>query len=69
MTYNSVLDVSGDRDSAIAELDELLDQAGKHIGDIRRALARANDDLIDRFRDGQPVTELVTLRAALWTGC
>ena len=65
MTYNSVLDVSEDTECAITALDELLDRAGNRVTDIRQSLARANDDLIERFKEGQPVTELVTLRAAL----
>ncbi len=65
MTYNTLLDVSGDTDSAIAALDEVLGQADNSVTDIRQALVQANDDLIARFRQGQPVTDLVRLRAAI----
>ncbi len=65
MAYNTFLDVSGDADSAIAALDEVLGQAGNSITDIRQALVQANDDLVARFKQGQPVTDLVRLRAAI----
>ncbi len=65
MTSNSFLDVSEDTNAAIEALDEMLQRAGNSLADIRRALEKANDDLISRFRAGQPVTELVRLRAAI----
>ena len=65
MTYNSVLDVSEDTDPAIAVLDGVLAHAGRSVTDIRQALARASDELVDRFKAGQPVTDLVRLRAAI----
>ncbi len=65
MTSNSLLDVSEDTNAAIEALDEMLQRAGNSLADIRRALEKANDDLISRFRAGQPVTELVRLRAAI----
>ncbi len=65
MTSNSLLDVSEDTNAAIEALDEMLQRAGNSLADIRRALQKANDDLISRFRAGQPVTELVRLRAAI----
>ena len=65
MTYNSLLEVSEDSNRAIAAFDEMLQQAGNRVADIRSALTQANDDLVSRFKAGQPVTELVRLRATL----
>ena len=45
--------------------DSLLELPGNSVADIRQALAHANEDLIERFKQGQPVTELVRLRAAI----
>ena len=65
MTYSSLLEVSEDTRPAITALDEMLRQAGNSVADIRRALERANEDLVSRFLAGQAVTELVRLRAAI----
>ena len=65
MTYNTLLDLSEDTDPAIAALEEALGRVGNNVSDLRRALDHANDELIARFKDGQPVTDLVRLRAAL----
>jgi [protein-PII] uridylyltransferase len=61
----SLLEASKDTVPAIATLDEALRQAGNRIAATRDALRQANDDLITRFKAGQPVTELVRLRAAI----
>ena len=65
MSYSSLLEVSEDTRPAITALDEMLRQAGNSVADIRRALDQANEDLVSRFLSGQPVTELVRLRAAI----
>ncbi len=49
----------------IAALNEQLSQAGTSVADIRQALGQAHDELIASFRNGQPVTELVRLRATI----
>ncbi len=63
MTYRILRDDSGDTKPAIAALDEQLSQVGNSVAGIRELLAKVNDDLIARFKAGQPVTELVRLRA------
>ena len=65
MTYNLSIDHSDASDPAIVALDEALGRAGNTVSDLRQALGHASDDLIARFEDGQPVTDLVRLRASL----
>ena len=65
MTYNISVDLSDATDPAIVALDEALGRAGNKVSDLREALGHAGDDLIARFKDGQPVTDLVRLRASL----
>ena len=65
MTYNLSIDHSDASDPAIVALDEALGRAGNTVSDLRQALGHASDDLIARFDDGQPVTDLVRLRASL----
>jgi [protein-PII] uridylyltransferase len=45
--------------------NSLLKLPGNSVADIRQALAHANEDLVERFKQGQPVVELVRLRAAI----
>ncbi|MFQ6005802.1 MAG: hypothetical protein ACE5OQ_09885, partial [Woeseia sp.] len=52
-------------DPALTALDEALGRSGDTVGDLRLVLGRATDNLIRRFEAGEPVTELVRLRAAL----
>ncbi|MFQ5546963.1 MAG: [protein-PII] uridylyltransferase [Woeseia sp.] len=63
MTYSAGPGPGGD--PALALLDEALGESGNSLGDLRQALGRASDNLIARFRAGEPVTGLVRLRAAL----
>ena len=65
MTYNLSIDHSDASDPVIVALDEALGRAGNTVSDLRQALGHASDDLIARFEDGQPVTDLVRLRASL----
>jgi [protein-PII] uridylyltransferase len=65
MIYNEFLDVSENSDPAIAALDQVLDGSANSVNELRQALVDANEDLTARFMDGQAVTELVRLRAAL----
>ena len=65
MTYNLSVDLSDATDPAIVALDEALGRAGNEVSVLRQALDHAGDDLIARFKDGQPVTGLVRLRASL----
>ena len=65
MTHNLSVDLSDATDPAIVALDEALDRAGNKVSDLREALGHAGDDLTARFKDGQPVADLVRLRASL----
>jgi len=65
MIYNLSVDLSDETDPAIVALDEALGRAGNKVSDLREALGNAGDDLTARFKDGQPVTDLVRLRASL----
>ena len=65
MTHNLSVDLSDATDPAIVALDEALGRAGNKVSDLREALVHAGDDLTARFKDGQPVTDLVRLRASL----
>lgn len=65
MIYNLSVDLSDETDPAIVALDEALGRAGNKVSDLREALGHAGDDLSARFKDGQPVTDLVRLRASL----
>ena len=65
MTYNLSIDHSDASDPVIVALDEALGRAGNTVSDLRQALGHASDDLIARFENGQPVTDLVRLRASL----
>ena len=64
MTSNILLDQSEGRDAAILALDAALMEAGSSVSGLKKALENANNDLIARFKDGHPATELVRLRAA-----
>jgi [protein-PII] uridylyltransferase len=65
MIYNLSVDLSDETDPAIVALDEALGRAGNKVSDLREALGNASDDLTVRFKDGEPVTDLVRLRASL----
>ena len=65
MTHNLSVDLSDATDPAIVALDEALGRSGNKVSDLREALVHAGDDLTARFKDGQPVTDLVRLRASL----
>ena len=65
MTHNLSVDLSDETDPAIVALDGALGRAGNKVSDLREALGHAGDDLTARFKDGQPVTDLVRLRASL----
>ena len=62
MTYNLSIDHSDASDPAIVALDEALGRAGNTVSDLRQALGHASDDLIARFKDGQPVDVLQGLK-------
>jgi [protein-PII] uridylyltransferase len=65
MIYNLSVDLSDETDPAIVALDEALGRAGNKVSDLREALGTASNDLTVRFKDGQPVTDLVRVRASL----
>jgi [protein-PII] uridylyltransferase len=65
MAHSTATDQIARSKDAFAILEEALNDLSQPVSVCRRALARATEYLHDRFRRGEPVTELVHQRAAL----